>query len=194
MKKVLFVFLVLSANSLWSNQSFAQQKMGYFDEQFTLSLFPGIQKVDSLINIYQNDSLRVEYEYRYNDLVLRDSIFRKDSATMKPKARELAIRELNMLKYNIGNWQSYSQQMIEAKLVQLLAPYRQKISEALKAVAAEQKYTYVFSAAALDQQYILPPLLDNLSIRVAMKLKLPLSKEIEVAWRVANAAASVTRK
>lgn len=194
MKKLLFVCVAFAASFLFSNNTNAQQKMGYFDEQLTLSLFPGIQKIDTLLNSFQNDSLRVEYEYRIGDFTRRDSIFKKDSATMPVKARELATRELNQLKYNLINWQTYAQQMIEAKTEQLLMPYKQKMFEALKLVIAEQKYTYVLTAQALSP-YAQPPLLDNLSIRVAMKLKLPLTKEIEDAWKVASgSAAPATRK
>ncbi|MDP1762328.1 MAG: OmpH family outer membrane protein [Sediminibacterium sp.] len=193
MKKLLFVCVAFAASFLFSNNTNAQQKIGYFDEQLTLSLFPGIQKIDTLLNSFQNDSLRVEYEYRVGDFTRRDSIFKKDSATMPVKARELATRELNQLKYNLINWQTYAQQMIEAKTEQLLMPYKQKMFEALKLVIAEQKYTYVLTAQALSP-YAQPPLLDNLSIRVAMKLKLPLTKEIEDAWKVATGSAAPANK
>lgn len=193
MKKLLFVCVAFAASFLFSNNTNAQQKMGYFDEQLTLSLFPGIQKIDTLLNSFQNDSLRVEYEYRVGDFTRRDSIFKKDSATMPVKARELATRELNQLKYNLINWQTYAQQMIEAKTDQLLMPYKQKMFEALRLVIAEQKYTYVLTAQALSV-YAQPPLLDNLSIRVAMKLKLPLTKEIEDAWKVASGSAGSASK
>lgn len=188
MKKLLLVCVAFAACFLFTNTTKAQsQKIGYFDEQLTLSLFPGIQKVDTLLNSYQNDSLRSEYEYRVSDFTRRDSIFKKDSATMPAKAREIAVRELNQLKYNLINWQTYAQQMVEAKTEQLLSPYKQKMFEALKTVIAEQKYTYVLNSQALSV-YAQPPLLDNLSIRVAMKLKLPLTKEIEDAWRTASGA------
>ena len=108
---------------------------------------------------------------------------------MPAKARELAIRELNQLKYNLVNFQTYSQQMGEAKLEQLLGPYKQRMYEAMKVIVAEQKYTLVLNASAVSV-YAQPPLLDNLSIRVAMKLKLPLPKEIEDAWRVASGGGS----
>jgi len=188
MKKLLFVCVAFAATLLFSNTTHAQtQKIGYFDEQFVLPLFPGIQKIDTLLNSFQNDSLRVEYEYRVGDFTRRDSIFKKDSATMPVKARELATRELNQLKYNLINWQTYAQQMVEAKTAQLLNPYRQKIAEALRQVMTEQKYTYVLNEQALSQ-YAQPPLLDNLSIRVALKLKLPLPKEYEDAWKAATSA------
>ena len=186
MKKLLFVFVAIVVSLLFTNSSNAQStKIGYFDEQFTLSLFPGIGKIDTMMQSYQNDSLRAEYDYRVYEFQRADSMFKKDSATMPVKARELATRDLNQKKYTLVNWQQLGQQMYEAKMEQLLYPYRQRMLEALKTVIAEQKYTYVLTAAALSP-YVQHPLLDNLSIRVAMKLKLPLTKEIEEAWRVAS--------
>ena len=186
MKKLLFVCVAIVVSLLFTNSSNAQStKIGYFDEQLTLSLFPGIGKIDTMMQSYQNDSLRAEYDYRVYEFQRADSMFKKDSATMPVKARELATRDLNQKKYTLVNWQQLGQQMYEAKMEQLLNPYKQRMFEALKTVIAEQKYTYVLTAAALSP-YAQPPLLDNLSIRVAMKLKLPLTKEIEEAWRVAS--------
>ena len=186
MKKLLFVCVAIVVSLLFTNNSSAQTaKIGYFDEQLTLSLFPGIGKIDTMMQSYQNDSLRAEYDYRVYEFQRADSMFKKDSATMPVKARELATRDLNQKKYTLVNWQQLGQQMYEAKMEQLLNPYKQRMFEALKGVIAEQKYTYVLTAAALSP-YAQPPLLDNLSIRVAMKLKLPLTKEIEEAWRVAS--------
>ena len=186
MKKLLFVCVAFALSLSFSSNTSAQQvKIGYFDEQQTLSLFPGIGKIDSLMASYQNDSLRFEYEYRVGDFQRRDSIFKKDSATMPVKARELATRDLNQLKYNLINWQTYAQQMGEGKLEQLLNPYKQKMYEAMRTIVAEQKYTLVLNASAISP-YAQPALLDNLSIRVAMKLKLPLPKEIEDAWKAAS--------
>jgi hypothetical protein len=197
MKKLLFVCVAFTASLLFTKNTNAQQvKVGYFDEQQTLSLFPGIQKIDTLMAFYRNDSLGVEHEYTYSDFQRRDSIFKKDSSAMPAKAREMAVKELNNLKYKLINWQQYEQQMTEVKLEQLLAPYKQKMYEAFKAVVAEQKYTMVLNAQAISPYFLPPqlPLLDNLSIRVAMKLKLPLPKDVEDAWRAAISGGTVPAK
>jgi Skp family chaperone for outer membrane proteins len=193
MKKLLFVCLAVAASLLFTQTTQAQsQKIGYFDEQLTLSFFPGIGKIDTLMNTYQTDSVGVEYQYRLADFQRKDSSFRKDSLTMPPKAKELALRELAQMRYTLTNWQTIAQQMAEEKMAQLLAPYRQKIFAALQEVIKEQKYTYVLNAQALVQQYVQPPLLDNISIRVAMKLKLPLTKDVEDAWRAASGGGAPT--
>ena len=187
MKKLLFVCVAFAAILMFSNTTHAQQKIGYFDEQLALSLFPGIGKIDTIMQSYQADSLRGEFEYRVYEFNRADSMFKKDSASMPAKARELALRDLGQKRQTLVNWQSISQQMYEAKMDQMLYPYKQKLADGLKQVIAEQKYTMVLNQQALSI-YAQPPLLDNLAIRTAIKLKLPLTKEIEDAWKAANGA------
>ena len=106
MKKILFVCVAFAVALLFTNSACAQNtKIGYFDEQAALSLFPGISKVDTLMQSYRIDSLQEEYKYSVGDFQRRDSIFKKDSATMPAKARELATKELLQLRYKLVNWQ-----------------------------------------------------------------------------------------
>ena len=193
MKKFLLVCVAFAAVTLFSNSASAQVKIGYFDEQAALSLFPGIAKIDTLLNSYRIDSLQEEYKYNVADFQRRDSIFKKDSATMPPKARELATRELLQLRYKLVNWQEYSQQMEQAKYEELVNPYRMQLLKAIQEIVAEQKYTIVLKSDVISP-YVTPNLLDNLTIRVAQRLKLTLPKEIEDAWKAASGSSSAPAK
>jgi Skp family chaperone for outer membrane proteins len=146
MKKLLLVCVTVAASLLFSNNAQSQVKIGYFDEQTLLSLFPGIDKIDTLM-----------------------------------------ISELNNHYYKIANWQQYSQEMQQSKMDRLLLPYRQQMVAALQQVVAENKYTLVLKAEAISP-YIDPSLsiLDNLTIRTAIKLKLELPKEWTDAWKAAG--------
>jgi Skp family chaperone for outer membrane proteins len=187
MKKLLFVWVATSAILFSAGSACAQQpvKIGYFDEQQVLGLMPGIDKVSQQIESFQQDSLKDEYDYTYKTFMRQDSIFKKDSATMPPKAREMALSDLSKNRQKLVYWQQYSQEALGQKQEQLLQPFRVKILTALNEVIAEQKYTLVLKSDALSP-YVNPPLLDNLAIRVAIKLKLALPKEAEDAWRAAG--------
>lgn len=185
MKKLLLVCVTVAASLLFSNNAQSQVKIGYFDEQTLLSLFPGINKVDTLMNSYVRDSLNVEYAYSIKEYQRRDSIFKKDSATMPAKAREMAVDELNQFYYKIANWQQYSQEMQQDKMDRLLLPYRQQMVAALQQVIAENKYTTVIKSEALSP-YAEPNILDNLTIRTAIKLKLELPQQWTDAWKAAG--------
>ena len=191
MKKVLFAAMLLVAFAL-GNSATAQTKIGYFDDQSVVALFPGIQeKLDTVLNSYAKDSLQDEYNYTLKDYQVKDSIYKRDSADLskRPKALQMATDDLNRLKYKLINWQQYQQQMMEQKQEALLLPYRQKIAQALSEVVAEQKYNLVLKADALSP-YAQPSIADNLTIRVALKLKLPVPKEIEDAFKAATGGAA----
>jgi Skp family chaperone for outer membrane proteins len=187
MKKLFFVWMATSAILFTAGTASAQQpvKIGYFDEQLVLGLMPGIDKVSQQIESFQQDSLKDEYDYTYKQFMREDSIFKKDSATMPPKARDMAMSDLNKYRQKLVYWQQYSQEAVGQKQEQLLQPYRVKILAALNEVIAEQKYTLVLKNDALSP-YVNPPLLDNLAVRVAIKLKLTLPKEAEEAWKAAG--------
>ena len=191
MKKVLFAAILLVACS-FGNIANAQTKIGYFDDQSVIALFPGIQeKLDTVLNSYAKDSLQDEYNYTLKDYQVKDSIYKRDSVDLskRPKALQMATDDLNRLKYKLINWQQYQQQMMEQKQEALLLPYRQKIAQALSEVVAEQKYNLVLKADALSP-YAQPSIADNLTIRVALKLKLPVPKDIEDAFKAATGGAA----
>ncbi|MFN9803722.1 MAG: OmpH family outer membrane protein [Bacteroidota bacterium] len=187
MKQLFTLSLVVASLLFSAGNATAQQpvKIGYFDEQLVLGLMPGIDKVTQELESFQQDSLKDEYDYTYKTFLRQDSLFKKDSATMPPKAREMALTDLNKSRQKLVYWQQYSQEVTNQKQEQLLQPYRIKILTALNEVIAEQKYTLVLKNDALSP-YVNPPLLDNLAIRVAIKLKLQLPKEAEDAWRAAG--------
>ncbi|MFN4975215.1 MAG: OmpH family outer membrane protein [Bacteroidota bacterium] len=187
MKQLFTLSLVVASLLFSAGNATAQQpvKIGYFDEQLVLGLMPGIDKVTQELESFQQDSLKDEYDYTYKTFLRQDSLFKKDSATMPPKAREMALTDLNKSRQKLVYWQQYSQEVTSQKQEQLLQPYRIKILTALNEVIAEQKYTLVLKNDALSP-YVNPPLLDNLAIRVAIKLKLQLPKEAEDAWKAAG--------
>ncbi|MBU3743225.1 MAG: OmpH family outer membrane protein [Sediminibacterium sp.] len=187
MKKLFFMMLAATAIVFSAGNVSAQQpvKIGYFDEQLVLGLMPGIDKVSQQIESFQQDSLKEEYDYTYKQFMRQDSTFKKDSAAMPVKAREMFLNDLNKYRQKLVYWQQYSQEAVGQKQEQLLQPFRVKILTALNEVIAEQKYTLVLKNDALSP-YVNPPLLDNLGIRVAIKLKLQLPKEAEDAWRAAG--------
>ena len=83
--------------------------------------------------------------------------------------------------------------MEQAKYEELVNPYRMQLLKAIQEIVAEQKYTIVLKSDVISP-YVTPNLLDNLTIRVAQKLKLTLPKEIEDAWKAASGSSSAPAK
>jgi Skp family chaperone for outer membrane proteins len=195
MKKGFLVAVILLIAASFTTSATAQTKIGYFDDQSVIALFPGIQeKLDTVLRSYAQDSLQEEYNYTLKDYQIKDSIFKRDSAELskKAKAYEMATTDLNKLKYKLINWQQYQQGMMQQKEEGLLLPYRQKVAAALSEVVAENKYTLVLKAESLSP-YAQPSIADNLTIRVAIKLKLALPKDVEDAFKAATGGATATK-
>ena len=104
MKKGFLFAAILFVAASFTNTASAQVKIGYFDDQSVLALFPGIQeKLDTVLKSYAQDSLQDEYNYTLKTYQNQDSIYRKDSVNLskRPKALQLATDELNKLKYKL---------------------------------------------------------------------------------------------
>jgi len=184
MKKVLVVCLALAGGTFFSGDLHAQ-KIGFFDEQQVLALMPGVQKVDTLLNQYVNDSLKTEYDIALDDYRRLDSTLKKDSASMNPSKKAYIQGELNRNFVKIQNWQQYQQQMYQAKEQVLLKPFLEKIYNALQELIAAEHYTWVLKADAIHP-YSAPPIQDNLTLKVAQRMKLKLPPEAEEALRAAQ--------
>ena len=85
MKKVLFVMLASCALLLTANSLSAQStpKIGVFDVDIMVQAMPGYKAVDSMLNIYEQDSLRGEYEFAVKEYNRLDSTYKADSAAKK---------------------------------------------------------------------------------------------------------------
>ncbi|MFL9481520.1 OmpH family outer membrane protein [Chitinophagaceae bacterium LWZ2-11] len=185
MKKVLVVCVAFAGSLLFSNNTHAQVKIGVFDEGSVLGLMPGISKIDTLLYQYQVDTLKPDYDYTMSDFMKKDSTFKADSAKQTPSWRTAIQKDMSQLRNKLINWKQYQDEAMQAKQNELLRPYMEKIVTTLQEIVAEQKYTYVLKSDAFSP-YAQPPITDNLSIKVAQRLKLPLPKEVEDALKTAQ--------
>jgi outer membrane protein len=171
MKKLMmaaaFVLAIMVAGT---NKAAAQNKFGYFDLEYVVSLMPGVEKVDSLLYVFEKDSLAPEYKFELEELQRVDSTLKADSAKMPARLYQQRQQEQAQRYVKLQNWQQYSQQVMQGKQQELMGPYLNKVLEAFRAVVTENKYTYVFKQESL---WDAPPA-DNLIPLVAKKLGLKL--------------------
>jgi hypothetical protein len=69
MKKVLFVLLAV-AGSVFANNADAQGKVGVFDIDIMVQAMPGYRAVDSMLQIYEQDSLRADYDFAVKSITV----------------------------------------------------------------------------------------------------------------------------
>src|SRR5258706_11201478 len=173
--------LVLAVSLMIAGSAMSQTKIGYIRIDDMVSLMPEIPRIDSLLKIFQTDSLNEEYGTLVQLYQFKDSVYR-DSARTKPAVRKQIEGELPGLIYQIQNWQSISQQAVENKQGVLLQPVYKKVYDAIRAVAKEKGYTHVFS----KDVFLVAPEGDDMLAAVATKLKVKLPPQTPANKGVGN--------
>ena len=174
MKKLLVVAVALVGFMLaGTNKAAAQNKFGYFNLEYLVSQMPGIAKVDTLMAVFEQDSLNPEYQFELDELKRSDSTLKADSARMPVRLYQQRQQEQAQRFYKLQNWQQYSQQVMQNKQQELLAPYYNKVLAAFKQVVDEGKYTYVFK----EESMLIAPPGDNLVPLVAKKVGIKLQAD-----------------
>lgn len=164
MKKIIAIFVL--AAGLVSGTVQAQTKFGYIRVDEMVSLMPELKKIDTLLAIFQQDSLPRTYNYLLSQFQYYDSVA-NDSAHQTSVVRQQAATQRGQFLTELQNWQSSAQSLYEAKQNALLQPVYDKVLKAVDDVAKEKGYGYVFNREAL----LVSPPADNLLPMVAEKLK-----------------------
>jgi outer membrane protein len=167
MKKI--TAIIVLAVTLFTGSVQAQNKTGYIRVDDMVYLMPDIKKIDTLLTIYQNDSLPRTYTYLLTQYQRYDSIA-NDSINQPLVVRQGASKQRADFLEDLQNWQSSAQQMFEAKQNSLLQPVYEKVMTAINDVAKEKGYTYIYNREAL----LVAPPGDDILQHVADKLKVKL--------------------
>ncbi|MBS1575485.1 MAG: OmpH family outer membrane protein [Bacteroidetes bacterium] len=171
MKKIISVFAIALV-FLAAASSVNAQKIGHIRADDLIQFMPEAQKIDTLLQRFQVDSLNPQYASLVQDYIYKDSLLNKTDTSKMPANVKNQIRgELQQLTGTLQNWQQTAQQIMGLKQQQLAAPMYKRISDAINAVAKEKGYTYVLTSEAL----IVAPPSDDMLPAVAAKLgiKLP---------------------
>src|SRR5690349_6339037 len=90
----------------------AQTKIGYIDAETILYLMPEVAKIDSVIQIYQRDTVGREYMSLLQTYQYKDSIFRDSVKPAPPAVKEQIGKELGQLTQTLQNWQQIAQEAV----------------------------------------------------------------------------------
>lgn len=174
MKKLLFGFLVLNAFLFGSTCLEAQQmKVGVFDLDLMVQAMPGYRNVDSLVQIYEKDSLTEEYKYYMSEYQRLDSTFKSDSVLVaqgkKSKVQlDMTSTDRQKMALNLVYWQQISQNKSNNKRSQLAQPLYVQVADAYKKILAKKKYGLILKPNTYEMGFPI----DNIFISVAKELKL----------------------
>lgn len=182
MKKIT-AFIVLAASLLIAGTTQAQNKTGYISVDQIVLLMPETGKIDSLLGLFEKDSLNPQLNYIVSEYQRKDSMYR-DSLKTPATVRKTLETELQNLIYQIQNWDNIKQQVIQNKQEQLLRPIYDKAYKAIQDVAKEKGYGYVYAKESL---LVAPPGDDILPfVADKLKLKLPPANKTAAGTRTGN--------
>jgi outer membrane protein len=158
MKKFL---LFLACGFILSNAATAQVKFGWIDSRELLAAMPETRKADTAIQLYaktfqdQLQSMGKDYEKKLQD-------YQNGEKTMTDAMKEVKQKEIMDLQKRIEELNQSAQEKVEKKRQETLGPILEKADKAIKDVAKEKGYDYVFDAStgsllqAKDTDNILP--------------------------------------
>lgn len=140
---ILFVCLVAGTVSL------SAQKFGYVNSQEILSMMPELQEANSQLDVMKNmfskkgQDMVQELRTKYQALQKKQA-----SGEVAPIVLEKEAAELKAEEEKIIEFEKTSQQKMYEKSEELIKPIQAKLNKAIKDVAAENGYSYIFDSAS----------------------------------------------
>tara|TARA_B110000240_G_C13270703_1_gene355691 strand:+ start:100 stop:597 length:498 start_codon:yes stop_codon:yes gene_type:complete len=165
MKKITFLALL----SILTLSTIAQNKFGHIDSQELLMLMPERKKAETDVQEFakslesQLGSMTAEYQQSVQE-------YQANEATYTDLVKQDKEAEINGLQQRIQAFQQNAQQSLQAKEQELLEPILSKARKAIKDVATEGEYTYIFDKSIGSILYAKES--ENIIDLVKKKLKL----------------------
>ena len=140
MKKILLLLAIVLSVTSFAQKS---QKMGHINSNELLMMMPENQQAQKALQQHsreledQSAAMQAELEQKYNDYLAK-----KDSLSpLIQKTKETELQDLNQ---RIQAFQQTAQKDLQVKQQELLKPIIEKARNAIREVAKENGYTYVF--------------------------------------------------
>jgi outer membrane protein len=170
MKNKMMIVLAM-ALIMFGSSANAQVKIGYINTQQLFEIMPEAKVIDSVLNDFAQ-KLKMQQDAMVQELNSKMSKFEADrkSGDMAQSVLEVRYGEIEDLQTRIQNFQQKAQQDLTAKQQELYKPLIDKIENAIKEVAKENGFRYVFESStgnilySVDEDNILPLVKKKLGI------------------------------
>lgn len=182
--------LAFAGTLFTANDASAQNlKIGVFDVDIMVQAMPGYRAVDSMVGIYEQDSLRGDYEFAVKEYNRLDSTYKSDSAAKKPASVLNYVKDQRtQFATTLIYWQQISQQRSEGKRQQLSGSMYEKVLAAYSKVLQTNNYLVVLKPGA----YEMGSKVENVFEKVAKELKIPLPEQLRSQGQTAETPAAGT--
>jgi outer membrane protein len=124
------------------------QKYGHINTSEIMPAMPGIDSVSIKFGDFQKE-LQTLYENMMNELQSKQEKLNREAGTMSAAIRKVREDELTTLNNRIQEFAYNAQEDMEEEQRRLLAPFEERIQNAINEVAKEHKYSYIFDTRIL---------------------------------------------
>jgi outer membrane protein len=146
-KTLVVAFLLISFASFAQGND-QTLKIGYTNVEYILLQLPESKQIESELKTHSTQ-LENQLKGKYAEYENKLQAYEKGAATMDKTIREDKEKELMNMNNSIQEFQRNAQMSLQQKEKNLVDPVISKIDKAIKDVAKESGYTYVFSNQAL---------------------------------------------
>ena len=173
MRKAFFFFNLVVFILIAANVKSQTLKIGVFDIDIMVQAMPAYRGVDSLMQIYDRDTLGALRDYNEAEYQRLDSTYKADSAQVAAGKKSKAILDMvasdrQKAMINVLYFQQIAQNKSNEKRGILSQTLYTAVVNAYKKVLARKKYTLVLKPQTYEGGFPI----DNIFIAVARELKL----------------------
>ena len=173
MRKAIFFFSLIAGMLVTTNVKSQIVKIGVFDIDIMVQAMPGYRAVDSVMQLYDRDSMGALRDYNQAEYERLDSTYKADSAQVAAGKKSKAILDMvaadrQKAIINVLYFQQIAQSKSNEKRAGLSQNLYTLVVNAYKKVLARKKYTLVLKPQTYEAGFSI----DNIFLAVARDLKL----------------------
>lgn len=165
-KKIALLALMLAA---FSGSLMAQSRFGHINSSEVVGMMSDTKKADEDLKKFTSD-LQTQLKAMVEELQNKYQDYQAKKASLADAVKEIREKEIQDLQQRIDDFQQSAQQNIGKKKEELYSPIFKKVEKAIKEVAAEGKYAYIFDSSTGTVLYAQDS--DNILDLVKKKLNL----------------------
>lgn len=147
MRKLIGIVILFASMALaMPGQAQSNAKFGYVDSNELLALMPEKDSVEVRLREYQA-YLEEQIQEMFNEYESKVNAYRANQSTMSNIIKQTREREIADLEERITQFQQTAESDFQNKQAELYNPLIEKARRAIKQVAEEHGYTYIFDVS-----------------------------------------------
>src|SRR5690606_14399435 len=143
MKRLFKIALVAGGLFFAGNAANAQQKIAHINSAELIKAMPEVVNADKQLETYKG-TLDADGKTMYTENQAKVQDFQSKEKTLSDTMKDMKVKEIQELQRRIEEFQQKAGEDFERKRGELYDPILKKAEDAVKAVAKEKGYAYVF--------------------------------------------------